>query len=73
MAVRAGVEAGAEHEEGNPRWSPSAPLELDPATLTTSSRRWNRLVWDVPIVLEDFHYLPQEYKQTSQFGTENLP
>jgi len=66
------VEGGAEGEKGNKVERTSEPIELDPGDPNDLVRALQGIEFSKLIVLEDFHYLPQETQEHFAFALKTV-
>lgn len=66
------TEAGGEHERGDSVQRTFEPLQLDPSDPNDLVRALRDIDFDKLIILEDFHYLPQETQQHFAFALKTI-
>ena len=72
FGVGTGVEGGSEGERGTKEEKTTEPLELDPSDPNDLVRALKQIEFSKFIVLEDFHYLPQETQEHFAFALKTV-
>ena len=72
FGAKAEVEGGGEGERGNKIETESEPLDLDPSDPNDLVRALKGIEFQKFIVLEDFHYLPQETQEQFAFALKTV-